>query len=122
LIITFFKQYNQHTAREKLKAIQKIQDYIKSGKTNPKDKELIESGFDVSMKSQIFRNIKLEKDFWGEWALKIIDPLDIYMQLFKNNFMVIIAGSADDKKEKYVQDLIKKVKDSMGSHYYLEAH
>jgi hypothetical protein len=122
LIITFFKQYNQHTAREKLKAIQKIQDYIKSGKTNPKDKELIESGFDVSMKSQIFRNIKLEKDFWGEWALKIIDPLDIYMQLFKNNFMVIIAGSAEDKKEKYVQDLIKKVIDSMGSHYYLEAH
>ena len=43
------------------------------------------------------------------------------MEQFNDNFMVIIAGSADEKKEKYVQDFIKKVKKCEGCTYYLEA-
>jgi hypothetical protein len=43
------------------------------------------------------------------------------MKQFRSNFLVIIAGPKSEKKEKYVQDLITKVKDSKGFCYFMEA-
>ena len=48
--------------------------------------------------------------------------IDRYMEKFGANFMVVIAGNDDDKKEKSVQDLIKKIRNSQGTYYYLESH
>lgn len=48
--------------------------------------------------------------------------IDKYMEKFGNNFMVIIAGSAAEKKEKTIQDLIKKIKNGKGAIYYLETN
>jgi hypothetical protein len=48
--------------------------------------------------------------------------IDRYMDKFGNNFMVIIAGSDTEKKEKTIQDLIKKIKKNKGAIYYLETN
>jgi hypothetical protein len=73
-------------AKENLKLVLKIQDYLKSGKTKPNENELIEFGVDVSKQSQMFRNIMLEKNFWGKWVLNIIDPLkDLDGKLISEN-------------------------------------
>ncbi len=45
-----------------------------------------------------------------------------YKEEFKNNFMLLIAGSVDEKKEKALQDLLKKLKDKNILYYYIEAH
>lgn len=55
-------------------------------------------------------------------ADRALGQIDRYMERFGANFMVIIAGDADTKKEKSVQDLIKKIRSSKGSFYYLESH
>jgi len=48
--------------------------------------------------------------------------IDRYKEEFKSNFMMVIAGSPEEKKEKNVQDLIRKIKETNTSFYYLEAH
>lgn len=48
--------------------------------------------------------------------------IDRYKEEFKSNFMMVIAGSSEEKKEKNVQDLIKKFKETNTSYYYIEAH
>ncbi|MDD5571833.1 MAG: hypothetical protein PHD97_11855 [Bacteroidales bacterium] len=55
-------------------------------------------------------------------AFLAIGQIDHYKEEFKNNFMMVIAGSTDEKKEKSVQDLIKKLKETNTSYYYMEAH
>jgi hypothetical protein len=55
-------------------------------------------------------------------ADRAIGQIDRYMEKFGANFMVVIAGNEDDKKEKCVQELIKKIRNSKGTYYYLEAH
>jgi len=55
-------------------------------------------------------------------ADRAIGQIDRYMEKFGEKFMVVIAGNEDDKKEKCVQELIKKIKASKGTYYYLEAH
>ena len=44
------------------------------------------------------------------------------MEQFKNNFMVIVAGDVEDKKDKFVQDFMKKVKDTRTNFYFMEGH
>jgi hypothetical protein len=53
---------------------------------------------------------------------RALGQIDRYLEKFGVNFMVIIAGNADDKKEKSMQDLIKKIRNGRGTYYYLEAH
>jgi hypothetical protein len=48
--------------------------------------------------------------------------VDRYKEEFKNNFMFVIAGTDEDKTEKSVQDLIKKLKDTNTPYYYLNAN
>ncbi len=47
--------------------------------------------------------------------------VDRYKEEFKNNFMFLIAGTDEDKTEKSVQDVIKKLKDTNTLYYYLTA-
>jgi hypothetical protein len=53
-------------------------------------------------------------------ADRAIGQIDRYMEKFGANFMVVIAGTQDDKNEKSVQNLIKKIRNSKGTYYYLE--
>jgi hypothetical protein len=48
--------------------------------------------------------------------------IDRYKEEFKDNFMIVIAGSSEEKKEKNIQDLIKKIKETYTSYYYIEVH
>ena len=48
--------------------------------------------------------------------------IERYMEKFGENFMVIIAGSIAEKKQKTIQDLIKKIKYNKGAFYYLETN
>lgn len=47
---------------------------------------------------------------------------DRYKEEFKNNFMLLIAGSLEEKSEKSVGDLLKKLQDKNILYYYIEAH
>jgi hypothetical protein len=55
-------------------------------------------------------------------ADRALGQIDRYMEKFNSKFMVIIAGDEDDKKQKSVQDLIKKIRSSKGTYYYLEGN
>jgi len=55
-------------------------------------------------------------------ADRAMGQIDRYMEKFGANFMVIIAGTQDDKQEKSVQGLIKKIRTSKGTYYYLESY
>lgn len=48
--------------------------------------------------------------------------IERYKEEFRNNFMMLIAGTSEEKKEKSVQDLIKKLKETETSYYFIEAH
>ncbi|MFZ5553538.1 MAG: hypothetical protein ACOZCO_10505 [Bacteroidota bacterium] len=47
--------------------------------------------------------------------------LERYKEEFKSNFMMVIAGTDEEKKEKSVQDLLKKIKETSTLHYYIVA-
>jgi len=55
-------------------------------------------------------------------ADRALGQIDRYIEKFGSNFMVVISGTEDDKKEKSVQDLIKKIRNSKGNYYYLEPY
>lgn len=46
--------------------------------------------------------------------------IEKYMELFKTNFLVIIAGISEDKKDKCIQDIHRKIKDCGATYYYME--
>lgn len=48
--------------------------------------------------------------------------VDRYKEEFRNNFMILIAGAPEEKREKSVQDFINKLKESRTSFYFIEAH
>lgn len=48
--------------------------------------------------------------------------VDRYKEEFKNNFMFVVAGTEDEKKEKSIQDLIKKFKETNTLFYYITAN
>lgn len=48
--------------------------------------------------------------------------IERYKEQFKNNFMMLITGTSEEKKDKSVQNLLKKLKDTKTAYYYLEAH
>lgn len=52
---------------------------------------------------------------------KAIGQIEEYTREFKDNFLLIIAGRSNEKNDKAVQDVFKKVKECKGYPYYLEA-
>ncbi len=47
---------------------------------------------------------------------------DRYKEEFKNNFILLIAGSLEEKSEKSISDLLKKLQGKGILYYYIEAH
>ncbi|MFH2140877.1 MAG: hypothetical protein ABIJ97_00540, partial [Bacteroidota bacterium] len=89
----------------------------KSGTSNKGLIDLI-IGSDLNFGIELKLSKELKKSNQSDRA---VGQVERYMEIFKNNFIVIIAGKKEDKQEKYVQDLIKNVKSKKGTCYFLEA-
>lgn len=61
------------TAKENITAVKFLQDKFKAGEKVISSKDLDKIGIEKSQSSQQFRNIQLKKDFFGEWAIKLVD-------------------------------------------------
>ena len=91
---------------------------IKKGGTSDKGLiDLIVGDLKYGIELKLARELKKTTQ-----ADRALGQIDRYMEKFGANFMVVIAGNDDDKKEKSVQDLIKKIRSGKGTYYYLEAH
>jgi hypothetical protein len=88
----------------------------KSGSSNQGQLDIIlgkEQNFGIELKMAR----ELAKSAQSDRA---IGQIDRYMKQFQKNFMIVIAGTATEKREKYVEDVIQKAKSSKANLYYME--
>lgn len=90
----------------------------KGGRSNQGDIDLI-----LGSNHNYGIELKLAKELTKASASqKAIGQIELYTRQFKGNFMLIVAGSASDKNDKAVSEVVKKAKDCKSTYYYLEAH
>ncbi|MHB8261420.1 MAG: hypothetical protein ACYDCN_12020 [Bacteroidia bacterium] len=91
---------------------------VKKGGTSNKglvDLVLGDNKFGIELK--LARELKK-----SDQADRAYGQADRYKEEFKSNFMLLLAGSLDEKKEKSLQDLLRKLKDKNVLYYYIEAN
>jgi len=90
----------------------------KGGRSNQGDIDLI-----LGSNHNYGIELKLAKELTKASASqKAIGQIELYTRQFKGNFMLIVAGSALDKNDKAVSEVVKKARDCKSTYYYLEAH
>jgi len=90
----------------------------KGGRSNQGDIDLI-----LGSNHNYGIELKLAKELTKASASqKAIGQIELYTRQFKGNFMLIVAGSALDKNDKAVSEVVKKARDCKSTYYYLEAN
>jgi hypothetical protein len=90
----------------------------KGGRSNQGDIDLI-----LGSNHNYGIELKLAKELTKASASqKAIGQIELYTRQFKGNFMLIVAGSASDKNDRAVSEVVKKAKDCKSTYYYLEAN